>query len=104
MIETNKGAAILDYQGMGKEPRDWNNRIGVLSIHKMSALSGKYTTEVANKLYYDEIEKIRKVSNEFGLKKAQKEKDLLLDFYPDWEPEHFKQFLIQLGEWEDYRY
>ena len=92
---------VDDYLGIGEGPNGWMDRIKTLRMHKLNAKFGGYDEETGDKLYFDNITKFRSLTNEFGFIRAQKQDDAILRYYEGWNPDHFKQLLIQLGEWKD---
>lgn len=102
MTEQKEFFSPENYCGPSNPPPRWGEKIRALLMHKRRTEGNEYSTEVGNKLYHELIEKLRKISNEFGLHRARKNKDQIVNNYPqEWRAEHFKQLLIQLGEWKD---
>ncbi len=103
MSEIEKDPTLIDdYLGEGTAPDSWMDRIKTLRMHQVNAKSGDYSEDVAQQLYFDSIEKLKKLTHDIGLKRAQNEGEAILDYYPEWQSKHFRQLLTQLGEPIDY--
>ena len=101
MSEQERNISEIDeYMGLGETPVSWIDRVQTLRTHKKNFLSGGYDEDTYKELYLDGIESIKNFVYDLDLKRAQKRNDKILDFYPGWETQHFKQLLIQLGELE----